>query len=121
SIKNIDKIKIECYYIQGASELLPFCMEENNMSYEKLTKLQSRLIIGTKQTIKAIEQNRVDELFVAEDADKHITEEVIRLANKRDVKCTTVDSKKDLGAACGIEVGATAVAVAKEGSKVSKD
>ncbi len=91
------------------------------MSYEKLTKLQSRLIIGTKQTIKAIAQNRVDELFVANDADEHITEEVIRLANKQGVKCTTVDSKKKLGTACGIEVSATAVAITKEGSKVSGD
>ena len=91
------------------------------MSYEKLTQLQSRLIIGTKQTVKAIEQDLVEELFVANDADKHITEEVIRLANNQNVKCTTVDSKKRLGTACGIEVSATAVAITKQDSKVSKD
>lgn len=91
------------------------------MSYEKLTQLQSRLIIGTKQTIKAIEQGLVEELFVANDADQHITGEVLRLAKDQNVKHTTVDSKKKLGAACGIEVGATAVAITKEDSKVSKD
>lgn len=91
------------------------------MSYEKLTQLQSRLIIGTKQTIKAINQGLVDELFVANDADHQITGEVIRLANEKNVKYTTVDSKKKLGAACGIEVGATTVALTKDDSKVSKD
>lgn len=91
------------------------------MSYEKLTQLQSRLIIGTKQTIKAIEQGLVEELFVADDADQHITGEVLRLANDQSVKYTTVDSKKKLGAACGIEVGATTVAITKVDSKVSKD
>src|SRR5699024_5078085 len=92
-----------------------------NMSYERLTELQSRLIIGTKQTIKAIEQNKVNELFVANDADQHITEEVIRLANEQGVKCTTVDSKKKLGTACGIEVSATTVAITKEDNTVSRD
>lgn len=84
------------------------------MSYERLTQLQSRLIIGTKQTIKAIEHGSVEELFVANDADQHITDIVIHLAKEHKVKYTMVDSKKKLGTACGIEVGATTVAVAKE-------
>src|SRR5690625_3522402 len=91
------------------------------MSYERLTELQSRLIIGTKQTIKAIEQNKVNELFVANDADQHITEEVIRLANEQGVKCTTVDSKKKLGTVCGIAVSSTTVTITKKGYSVISD
>src|SRR5699024_11668358 len=91
------------------------------MSYERLTELQSRVIIGTKQTIKAIEQNKVNELVVANDADQHITEEVIRLANEQGVKCTRVDSKKKLGTACGIEVSETKGAITKEDKTESRD
>lgn len=86
------------------------------MSYEKIVNLQSKLIIGTKQTLKALESDSVEEVFVAKDADAQITKEIIRIANEQNVTCTLVDSKKKLGTACGIEVNATTVAITKSGS-----
>lgn len=86
------------------------------MSYEKIVNLQSKLIIGTKQTLKALESGSVEEVFVAKDADAQITKEIIRIANEQNVTCTLVDSKKKLGTACGIEVNATTVAITKSGS-----
>lgn len=81
------------------------------MSYEKLTQLQSRAIIGTKQTIKAMNNGEVSELFVAEDADQHVTMKVLDIAKRLNIPCTVVDSKKKLGKACNIDVGASTVAI----------
>ena len=84
------------------------------MSYHKVTQLQSRAIIGTKQTIKAMNNGEVSELFIAEDADKQVTLKVIQSAKQSGVPYTMLHSKKQLGKACNIEVDATAVAIRKE-------
>ncbi|ASK61663.1 50S ribosomal protein L7ae-like protein [Virgibacillus phasianinus] len=83
------------------------------MSYEKVTKDQSRLIIGTKQTLKAMKNGVVSEVFLADDADKQLTEKIADLASELDIPCLRVDSMKKLGTACGIDVGASAVAIKK--------
>jgi len=81
------------------------------MSYEKVTQLQSRIIIGTKQTLKAMHNGEVSEVFIAEDADQHVTEKVLNEAKKLQIPYTLVDSKKKLGKACKIDVDASAVAI----------
>ncbi len=81
------------------------------MSYEKMTQLQSRIIIGTKQTLKAMQNGEVCEVFIAEDADQHITEKVLNEAKRLQIPYTLVDSKKKLGKACKIDVDASTVAV----------
>lgn len=86
-------------------------LEDTPMSYEKVTRLQSELIIGTKQTLKAIKHGAVSEVFVADDADRQITQKVENLAQESGVPYHRVDSKRKLGAACGIDVGAAVVAV----------
>ncbi|ASN03689.1 ribosomal L7Ae/L30e/S12e/Gadd45 family protein [Virgibacillus necropolis] len=84
------------------------------MSYEKVTKGQSRLIIGTKQTLKAMKSGDVSEVFLADDADKKLTGKIADLASELDIMCHHVDSMKKLGAACGIDVGASTVAIKKD-------
>ncbi|WP_018663967.1 50S ribosomal protein L7ae-like protein [Heyndrickxia acidiproducens] len=80
------------------------------MSYEKVTQAKS-FIVGTKQTVKALKSGKADELLVAEDADPNITNKVISIAEAFQIPVTTVESKKQLGKACGIEVGAATVAL----------
>lgn len=84
------------------------------MSYEKVAQLKAHAIIGTKQTLKAMKNGEIQELFIANDADQHITGKVVELANSLNVPCNYVDSMKKLGAACGIEVGASTVAIRKK-------
>lgn len=81
------------------------------MSYERVTQLQSRIIIGTKQTLKAMQNKEVSEVFIAADADQEITDQVLELAKQLNVPYTIVDSKRKLGKACQIDVGASTVAV----------
>ncbi|ALC83327.1 MULTISPECIES: 50S ribosomal protein L7ae-like protein [Bacillus] len=80
------------------------------MSYDKVMQAET-IIIGTKQTVKALKRNSVKEIVVAEDADPHLTAGVIQLAKEREVAVSMVDSMKKLGKACGIEVRAAAVAI----------
>lgn len=84
------------------------------MSYEKVAELQSRVIIGTKQTLKAMREQEVSEVFIANDVDQHIKDKVIQLAEELDIHYEIVDSKKKLGTACGIDVGAATVAIKHE-------
>lgn len=83
------------------------------MSYEK--RLQERdLSIGTKQTTRSIELGKAAEVFVARDADPRITSKIVNLCKKMGIQLTYVDTMKQLGKACGIEVGAAMVAVLNE-------
>lgn len=81
------------------------------MSYERVTQLQSRAIIGTKQTIKAMDNGEVAEVFIADDADQQVTKKVLDVARRLNIPYVRLDSKKKLGKACNIEVDASAVAI----------
>ncbi|ANE46777.1 ribosomal protein L7Ae-like protein [Paenibacillus swuensis] len=83
------------------------------MSYEKVIQ-NSRISIGTKQTIRMVELGLATEVFVAKDADPRITIKAINLCKKHGVKVTQVDTMKALGKACGIEVGAAMAAAVNE-------
>ncbi|QFT87181.1 Ribosome-associated protein L7Ae-like protein [Bacillus sp. THAF10] len=80
------------------------------MSYEKVMQANT-FIVGTKQTVKALKTGTVQEVVIAEDADVMVTQKVIQVANESNTPVSKVDSMKKLGKACGIEVGASAVAI----------
>ena len=83
------------------------------MSYEKV-KQAERISIGTKQATKMVELGQAREVFVAKDADPHVTSKIIALCKKMGVEVTYVDSMKLLGKARGIEVGAAIAAVVND-------
>ena len=80
------------------------------MSYDKV-KQASQTIIGTKQAVKAMRAGQVTEVFVALDADSWVTDPAILLAKEIGIQVHLVESKKELGEACGIQVGAAVVAI----------
>ena len=69
-----------------------------------------RLVVGTKQLRKALENGRAKWVWLAENADPAITEPLEALCQSACVSYTWVPNKEDLGNACGIEVGAAAAA-----------
>lgn len=83
------------------------------MSYEKVKQAQI-LKIGTKQTTKMIELGKASEVFVAKDADPRVTIKIVNLCNKAGVQITYVESMKQLGKVCGIDVGAAVAAAINE-------
>lgn len=88
----------------------PDTLEDMKMSYEKVLQA-TKVTIGTKQTVRALKEGNVSELVVADDADPNITGKLIKQADDANIPVSHVDSMKKLGNACGIEVGAAAVAI----------
>ncbi|MGG1662235.1 50S ribosomal protein L7ae-like protein [Brevibacillus sp. NRS-1366] len=84
------------------------------MSYEKVERAKE-LTIGIKQTIKAVEHQQVEAVYIAVDADKRLTQKVELLCKEKGVPVIHVDSMRRLGKACGIEVGAATAAIKKSG------
>ncbi|UCZ53363.1 50S ribosomal protein L7ae-like protein [Bacillus shivajii] len=82
------------------------------MSYEKVDQANEK-VVGTKQTLKALENQQVIELVVAEDADPKVLHKAVKLAESQGIPIINVDSMKKLGKACGIDVNAAIVALKK--------
>jgi large subunit ribosomal protein L7A len=80
------------------------------MPLEQL-RLARKKTIGTKQTLKALEKNIAQTVFVAKDADEHVTRDVVRLAREKGIPLVFAEAMLALGKACGIEVGAAAAAI----------
>ncbi len=83
------------------------------MSLERLRQAR-QISIGTKQTTKAVKENRALEVFVADDADEHVTGPLKRLCEENNIPVVRVTTMAELGRACGIEVGSAAAAVIGE-------
>ena len=70
-----------------------------------------RTVVGAKQMRKALNSGVVRVAYLAANADPAITEPLEALCQLNSVDYAWVRSMTDLGHACGIEVGAAAVAV----------
>ena len=80
------------------------------MSFEEAVKA-GKVKIGTKQTMKVVELGKAAEVYVARDADARITAKVVQMCRKAGIPIVYVDTMKQLGRTCGIEVGAAMAAV----------
>lgn len=80
------------------------------MSYEKVLQA-TKIVIGTKQTVKVLKDGCSCELIIASDAETKVTAAVVKLAQELNIPIIYVDSMKKLGKACGIEVGASTVVI----------
>jgi large subunit ribosomal protein L7A len=80
------------------------------MSLERL-KTARKKSIGSKQTAKAMEKGSARTVFVAKDAEEHVTRDIVKIAQAKGLELVQVDSMMALGKACGIEVGAAVAAI----------
>jgi large subunit ribosomal protein L7A len=80
------------------------------MEHEELRGAKNK-VIGTKQAHKHLVKGDVIRLYVARDAEEHVVRGVLSAARERGIEVAWVDSMKELGRACGIEVGAATVAL----------
>ncbi|AYF53765.1 50S ribosomal protein L7ae [Clostridium botulinum C] len=71
-----------------------------------VSRIEGEKVVGLKQTMKYIQNNKGKCLYVAKNADGKLTDPVVTLAKKRLLKIIYVDTMKNLGMFCGIEVGA---------------
>nr|WP_204663741.1 ribosomal L7Ae/L30e/S12e/Gadd45 family protein [Fusibacter tunisiensis] len=72
-----------------------------------------KLVIGVKQTTKVLMSHQAVVVFVAKDAEQHVVRRVIQLATDQEVDIVFVESMKELGKACNIDVGAATAVIEK--------
>jgi len=70
-----------------------------------------RKAVGVKQTVKAVQSGEAKVVFIAADAEEHVLRPLRAALAKRPVQVYEVESMKELGKACKIDVGAAACAL----------
>jgi len=73
-----------------------------------LDRLVGDKVIGIKQCVKAIKSGKGQVLYVANDVDNRLISPLIDLANKSNINIKSIDTMKELGVICDIEVKASA-------------
>lgn len=71
----------------------------------------AKRVVGVKQVTKAVGKGLVKRVFFAADADARVLHPLKALCAEKAIEALEADSMQALGKACGIEVGAAAVAV----------
>ena len=70
-------------------------------------------IVGVKQIRKALQEATARKVFIAENADPHLTEPLAELCSTAGVPVEFVPTMAEIGAICGIDVGAAAAAIVR--------
>ena len=71
----------------------------------------AKCVVGIKQLRKALRDGNAAKVFIAEDADFHLTDPVKATCEETAVPTVLVPTMSELGKACGIEVGAAVAAI----------
>ena len=80
------------------------------MTLESL-ETAGRRVVGARQVIRAMEEGRVQEAYVARDADLTLTQRVVDRCYRQNIPCREVATMRELGRMCGIDVRAAAAAL----------
>ena len=72
---------------------------------------KNKIKTGFKEVMNLISENKAAKVFVAEDCDESFKERLTGAAQKAGVPFEYVPTMRELGKACGIEVGASCAAI----------
>lgn len=92
--------------------------EESERLYEAVeaAKATGKIRKGTNEVTKSIERGEAKLVLVAGDIEpKEITMHIPLLAKEKGIPCKEVPSKEELGAAAGLSVPTSAIAISEEG------
>jgi large subunit ribosomal protein L7A len=84
---------------------------ESILMLDETFKNAKQKTVGLKQTQRALEKGLVRRLFIAKDAEPHVLRSVVEWCANHDVDRIDVPTMKELGKACGIEVGTAVAAI----------
>lgn len=71
----------------------------------------AKKVVGVKQLRKALSNGLVSDVFLAKNADPAMTEPVAALCEVAGVPVEWIETMQELGASCGIAVGAAAAGI----------
>lgn len=79
-----------------------------------ISKLKSdNRIVGAKQVKRALNSSSAVAVFIADDAEKKVTNEIVEICKMEQIQIIHVDTMENLGKACGIEINAAVAALIK--------
>ena len=72
-----------------------------------------KIVVGKKQTLRALSRDEAKLVYLSKDADLHVTKTIADVCKEKNIEIIYYDSMKELGASVGINVNAAAAAVLK--------
>ncbi|ALV62047.1 50S ribosomal protein L7 [Thermococcus litoralis DSM 5473] len=95
---------------------VPKELAEKALEAVEIARDTGRIRKGTNETTKAVERGQAKLVIIAEDVDpEEIVAHLPPLCEEKEIPYIYVPSKKELGAAAGIEVPAASVAIIEPG------
>jgi len=70
--------------------------------------------VGSRQTLRAILRGEAKVVYLALDAEKHVTEPLRQTCAEHRVMVVEVDTMRFLGKSCGIKVGCASAAIIED-------
>jgi large subunit ribosomal protein L7A len=77
-------------------------------------RIFGKKVIGIKQSTKSIKNGEGRVLYVANDAEDKLVSQIVELAGNNNIEVRYVNTMKDLGKLCGIDVGAAVALLLEE-------
>ena len=74
-------------------------------------KSAEKVVVGAKQVLKAIRAGEAEVVYLAQDANAHVTTPLKDACKEQETEYVYVDEMIKLGKACGIKVNASAAAI----------
>ncbi len=92
-------------------------VQDKALEAVEVAKSTGKIKKGTNEVTKALERGNAKIVLFADDVSpKEIVMHLPILAKEKDILCVAIDKKEDLGAAAGLSVGTSAIAVTNEGN-----
>lgn len=70
-------------------------------------------VVGVKQVKNAVKSGRADRVYIADDSDISVTSSMFELCRENGIEPIIVETRKELGRACGVDVYTAAAAILK--------
>ena len=80
---------------------------------EKQLKNKEKVLIGLRETVRALLEDRIQTVILTEDADVHVKERIFPLCQQKGIAVQSYPAKKQLGEFLNIDVSAAVVSVLK--------
>jgi large subunit ribosomal protein L7A len=77
-------------------------------------KRANRTTVGARETLRAITQGNVKAVFVADDAETHITVGILGACEDKSIPIIHVESMAALGKAAGVQVRSAVAAILRD-------
>ncbi len=74
---------------------------------------QNKRIVGIKQVKRALNSDKVQTVYIAKDAEQRVTSPVEILCKEKQIDIVYIDTMKELGEICNIDVNAAVAALLK--------